>query len=153
MSKTIEFNVFKGSESGDVNPDTIKRTIQPSEVFVEISHAGLCGTDRLFKNKGIALGHEGAGTVRDVGSAVTTFKAGDKVGFGWVRKVCGYCDCCVSGMYFYLSLTRFRQMVMLRCRPRSVLRGTRAVWQGEHRDRRIRYPRRLAREHAGQASG
>ncbi|RHZ72394.1 hypothetical protein CDV55_108412 [Aspergillus turcosus] len=97
MSKTIEFNVFKGSESGDVNPDTIRRTIQPSEVFVEISHAGLCGTDRLFKNKGIALGHEGAGTVRDVGSAVTTFKAGDKVGFGWVRKVCGHCDFCVGG--------------------------------------------------------
>ncbi|KAF7173324.1 hypothetical protein CNMCM5623_005524 [Aspergillus felis] len=97
MSKTIEFNIFKGSESGDVNPDTIRRTIQPSEVFVEISHAGLCGTDRLFKNKGIALGHEGAGTVRDVGSAVTNFKVGDKVGFGWVRKVCGHCDFCVSG--------------------------------------------------------
>lgn len=104
MSKTIEFNVFKGSESGDVIPDTIRRTIQPSEVFVEISHAGLCGTDRLFKHKGIALGHEGAGTVRDVGSAVTTFKVGDKVGFGWVRKVCGHCDFCVSGMYFYLPL-------------------------------------------------
>lgn len=97
MSKTVEFNVFRGSENGDIVPDASKCTVKPTEVFVEISHAGLCGTDQLFKNKSIVLGHEGAGTVRDVGSAVRDFKVGDKVGFGFVRKVCGRCDFCITG--------------------------------------------------------
>ncbi|KAI9931427.1 hypothetical protein ASPWEDRAFT_58172 [Aspergillus wentii DTO 134E9] len=93
---TVEFNIFRGSESGNVVPDTVRRTIQPTGVFVEITHAGLCGTDRLYKNKPIALGHEGVGIVRGVGSAVESFKTGDKVGFGWVQKVCGKCDYCIT---------------------------------------------------------
>lgn len=97
MSKSVEFNVFRGSQSGDIVPDTTKYTINPSDVFVEISHSGLCGTDRLFKDSGIALGHEGAGTVRDVGSAVRDFKVGDKVGFGFIQKVCGRCNFCITG--------------------------------------------------------
>ncbi|KAJ5115352.1 alcohol dehydrogenase [Penicillium alfredii] len=96
MAKTVEFNVFRGSERGDIVPDTTRRTLDPGEVFVEISHAGLCGTDRLFKTQTIVLGHEGAGTVRDVGSAVEHFHVGDKVGFGWVQKVCGHCDYCIT---------------------------------------------------------
>lgn len=97
MTKTVEFNIFRGSEGGEIVPDTTRATLGPGDVFVEISHAGLCGTDRLFRTKGIALGHEGAGTVRDAGGAVDQFRVGDKVGFGWVQKVCGHCDYCITG--------------------------------------------------------
>ncbi|CAL5865908.1 uncharacterized protein PFLUO_LOCUS114 [Penicillium psychrofluorescens] len=96
MTKTVEFNIFRGSEGGEIVPDTTRATLGPGDVFVEISHAGLCGTDRLFRTKGIALGHEGAGTVRDAGGAVDQFRVGDKVGFGWVQKVCGHCDYCIT---------------------------------------------------------
>ncbi|KAL2004735.1 hypothetical protein VTN00DRAFT_3263 [Thermoascus crustaceus] len=96
MSKTVEFNVFRGTESGGIFADTTRRTLGPFDVFVEITHAGLCGTDRLFKTKGIALGHEGAGVVRDTGDAVTSVKKGDRVGFGWIQKVCGHCNYCIS---------------------------------------------------------
>lgn len=97
MGKTVEFNVFRGSERGEITPEATTRTIGPSEVFVEISHAGLCGTDRLFRNKNTPLGHEGAGTVRDIGSAVESFHIGDRVGFGGVHKQCGHCDYCITG--------------------------------------------------------
>ncbi|OJJ45879.1 hypothetical protein ASPZODRAFT_69172 [Penicilliopsis zonata CBS 506.65] len=97
MAKSVEFSIFRGSENGEIIPTTIRRTLQPREVLVEISHAGLCGKDRAFRHQPIALGHEGAGFVRDVGAAVHRFKSGDKVGFGWVQKICGHCDYCVGG--------------------------------------------------------
>lgn len=97
MTKTVQYSVFRGSPSGDVISEEIRKTIGPNEVFLEISHAGLCGTDRFFKDRKIVLGHEGAGKVRDVGSMVTYFKPGDRVGFGWVQKVCGTCDWCITG--------------------------------------------------------
>lgn len=128
MSKTIEFNVFRGSENGEIIPDTVRRTIQPREVFVEISHAGLCGTDRHFKRRPIVLGHEGAGVVRDVGSAVTLFHPGDKVGFGWVQKVCGHCDYCITGRWSSLLLLFFRcECMLIRDRQGSILRPAATV--------------------------
>ena len=42
-------------------------------------------------------GHEFVGEVSQVGSAVTTFKKGDKVGFGTKRACCGTCQVCLSG--------------------------------------------------------
>ncbi|KAJ9192375.1 hypothetical protein DTO166G4_7246 [Paecilomyces variotii] len=96
MSKSVEFNVFHGSESGEIIPQTSRCTLGPFDAFVEITHAGLCGTDRHFKNKDIALGHEGAGIVRQIGGSVTSLQPGDRVGFGWIQKVCGHCDYCVS---------------------------------------------------------
>ncbi|KAL1874189.1 hypothetical protein Plec18167_006126 [Paecilomyces lecythidis] len=96
MVKSVEFNIFRGSDSGEIVPDTSRCALGPFDVFVEITHAGLCGTDRHFKTKGIALGHEGAGIVREIGGSVTSVQAGDKVGFGWIQKVCGHCDYCIS---------------------------------------------------------
>jgi D-arabinose 1-dehydrogenase-like Zn-dependent alcohol dehydrogenase len=104
MSKSVEFTVFRGSKSGEIIPDTSRRTLGQFDVFVEITHAGLCGTDQHFKNNGIVLGHEGAGTVREIGSSVTSVQPGNKVGFGWIQKVCGHCDYCVSGMRAFMTL-------------------------------------------------
>lgn len=59
------------------------------QALVKTSACGMCGTDvklihRTFKGMStdgypIVLGHEGVGTVVEVGSKVTTFKVGDRV--------------------------------------------------------------------------
>lgn len=98
MPKTVEYSIFRGSECGSVIPDTVSRTIQPHEALVQITHAGLCGADRLSKNQSIALGHHGTGIVQDVGSAVQHLCIGDRVGFDGTKVPCGDCDYCNAGM-------------------------------------------------------
>lgn len=97
MTKTT-FNIFRGSQTtNDIVPDTTTRDLGAHDVFIEITHAALCGTDRLFRHNGMALGHEGAGVVRQVGDQVTSLKPGDAVGLSWIQKVCGMCDQCMTG--------------------------------------------------------
>ena len=59
------------------------------EVLVELKSAGVCHSD-LHPVRGdwptrtpLVLGHEGAGVVREVGSSVTSVRAGDHVVFCW----------------------------------------------------------------------
>src|ERR1700681_3258478 len=58
----------------------------PTDAIVQVTRTTLCGTDlHILKGDvptcqpGRILGHEGVGTVVKVGSAVTTFKPGDRV--------------------------------------------------------------------------
>lgn len=95
MAKTT-FTIFRGTKTKDIQPDTTIRELRPKDVLVEITHAGLCGTDRIFRPNGIALGHEGAGIVRQIGDQVTTLKPGDRVGLSWIQKVCGFCEQCLT---------------------------------------------------------
>lgn len=99
MSATsVSFDVFRGS-AGKVVPDKITRTLKHNEVYIEVTHSGLCGTDLNFLQSGKVLGHEGVGIIRHLGPGVTSVKAGDRVGFGYTRKVCGNCQCCLKGMH------------------------------------------------------
>ena len=67
--------------------DLPKPTLQsPDDAIVKISKTTICGTDlHILKgdvptcSPGRILGHEGTGVVEIVGSAVTAFKAGDRV--------------------------------------------------------------------------
>jgi len=74
----------------------------PHDVVVQIGASGVCHTDLAVLNGGIpmplplVLGHEGAGTVIEVGSAVTSVRVGDRV-IGSVGAVCGRCWYCVRG--------------------------------------------------------
>lgn len=96
---SITFDVFRGNKDGTISLDKTTRILQPSEVFVRITHSGLCGTDLHYVETGHVLGHEGVGIVEQVGSSVTSPKVGDRVGVGYVHKVCGYCENCLTGMY------------------------------------------------------
>ena len=69
----------------------------PLDVLIKITHSSLCGTDLAYIAYGIALGHEGIGTVQEVGSAVTQLKIGDRVGGGYHRGSCGHCRYCLNG--------------------------------------------------------
>lgn len=74
---------------------------KPDEIVVRMIAAGLCHTDISgqtgkfpFSIPGI-LGHEGAGIVEAVGSAVTTVTPGDKVLLSFTS--CGKCVSCHTG--------------------------------------------------------
>ncbi|KAG0699566.1 chaperonin 10-like protein [Suillus ampliporus] len=92
------FTVFKGSSSEKIVQSTTHRDgLKPDEVLLKITHASLCGTDLHYKTSEIVLSHEGIGVVQDVGSQVTTFKQGDRAGWGYLHNSCGHGDECLSG--------------------------------------------------------
>lgn len=70
--------VYKGSANGKVvehhEVSTYKDILKPDQVFVKITHSGLCGTDEHYKTQDMVLGHEGVGVVERVGGAVKDLK-------------------------------------------------------------------------------
>ena len=74
----------------------------PDEVLVRLEASGVCHTDLHVAETGWAhplpalLGHEGAGTVEEVGPGVDGVVAGDRVVLGW-RSPCGLCPWCSRG--------------------------------------------------------
>lgn len=78
---------------------------QADEVLVEIAGVGLCHTDLVFRDQfvpiptPVVLGHEGAGIVRAVGSAVRSVAPGDAVVVGFSS--CGHCSRCDQGLPSY----------------------------------------------------
>jgi S-(hydroxymethyl)glutathione dehydrogenase / alcohol dehydrogenase len=74
----------------------------PKEVRVKIAAAGVCHSD-LHVRRGewilptpLVMGHEGSGTVIEVGPGVTMLKVGDHVVLSWVPS-CGECRYCRAG--------------------------------------------------------
>jgi aryl-alcohol dehydrogenase len=77
---------------------------RPDEVLVEVVASGMCHTDLLVRDSRpgslpAVLGHEGAGVVRETGSAVRGVTAGDKVVLSFPS--CGQCQRCVTGRSAY----------------------------------------------------
>ena len=75
------------------------------EVVVRVAAAGICHTDLIIRDQWYpvplpgVLGHEGAGVVEAVGSAVTKVKPGDHVGMSYLS--CGACANCVRSRPMY----------------------------------------------------
>ncbi|KAM7198245.1 GroES (chaperonin 10)-like protein [Naviculisporaceae sp. PSN 640] len=88
----------------------------PHDVLVQVNYTGICGSDVHYWVHGaighfvvkdpMVLGHESAGTVVSVGSAVTSLKAGDRVALepGYP---CRRCSPCLSGHYNLCPDMRF----------------------------------------------
>ncbi|MDA8234649.1 MAG: NAD(P)-dependent alcohol dehydrogenase [Clostridia bacterium] len=71
-----------------------------NEVLVKIAATGVCHTDAVARDLGltpfpVVLGHEGAGIVEKVGSAVKTIKPGAHVVLTFAS--CGHCENCLTG--------------------------------------------------------
>lgn len=89
---------------------------EPLDVLVDIDAAGVCRTDlhivegQWADKSGVALpyviGHENAGTVAEVGSAVTNVAPGDKV-ILHPLVTCGLCRPCRSGDDVHCTNSRF----------------------------------------------
>ena len=81
--------------------DIDEASIRPTEVFVKLVATGLCHTDLTARDQHIPgqcpaiLGHEGAGIVEAVGSAVVNVRPGDRVVLAPVS--CTRCSSCLSG--------------------------------------------------------
>ncbi len=78
---------------------------RPDEVLIRMVATGICTTDAHVRQQLMPtplpaiLGHEGAGIVKDVGSAVSHLKPGDHVVLSYHS--CGHCKPCLSSHSAY----------------------------------------------------
>ncbi len=69
-----DFTVYKGGEKGLVKSTSHKDALKNGEVYVQITHSGICGTDRFYRGKDMVLGHEGVGVIKEIGQGVKSLK-------------------------------------------------------------------------------
>jgi uncharacterized zinc-type alcohol dehydrogenase-like protein len=81
-----------------------RRDLRADDVLIDVLFCGVCHTDlHIGRNHGghtnypVVPGHEIVGRVREVGSAVTTFKIGQHVGVGCMVDSCRHCRACTAG--------------------------------------------------------
>ena len=93
------------SATEPLTPTTVeRRDVGPRDVRIDIRYAGICHSD-IHTARGewggtnypIVVGHEIAGVVAEVGSEVTRFDVGDRVGVGCMVDSCGECQYCRRG--------------------------------------------------------
>ena len=82
-----------------------RRDVGPNDVAFDIHFAGICHTDiHIVKGEWgpaaypVVPGHEIAGVVTEVGSEVTKYKVGDRVGVGCFVDSCRECENCQAGL-------------------------------------------------------
>jgi uncharacterized zinc-type alcohol dehydrogenase-like protein len=87
------------------NTTITRRTVGPHDVAFDIHFAGICHTDiHIVKGEWgpaaypVVPGHEIAGVVTEVGSEVTNYQVGDRVGVGCFVDSCRECENCQAGL-------------------------------------------------------
>jgi alcohol dehydrogenase len=92
-----------GNKAWEEVPDP--QILHPTDAIVRVETTTICGTDlHILKGdvpavtEGRILGHEGVGTVVDVGSAVSSVQVGDRVIISCIS-ACGSCSYCHQGLY------------------------------------------------------
>jgi D-arabinose 1-dehydrogenase-like Zn-dependent alcohol dehydrogenase len=103
MAKNLAVQVSKAG--GDF--EFVEREIPqpgPGEIRIKVQACGVCHSDVLTKQGGFpgqtyprVPGHEVVGIVDEVGSGVTEWKKGERVGVGWHGGHCFVCDSCRRG--------------------------------------------------------
>jgi (R,R)-butanediol dehydrogenase / meso-butanediol dehydrogenase / diacetyl reductase len=92
--------VYKGEHTINVEDVPIPQ-LGPSEVMLEVSHCGICGTDlhlmmEDWGTPGTIGGHEYSGVVAAIGRSVRGWAIGDRA-VGGPRAGCGRCRLCRAG--------------------------------------------------------
>lgn len=101
---TAQAKVVYGADQSFQSAEIQRRELQPHDVLIEIKYAGICHSD-IHSARGewgpvqypFVPGHEIAGIVAAVGSAVTKHNIGDRVGVGCMVDSCGKCVHCHDG--------------------------------------------------------
>jgi uncharacterized zinc-type alcohol dehydrogenase-like protein len=97
------------SAGAPLEPTTIERRgVGPHDILIDIKFSGICHSDihQGREEWGQAIfpmvpGHEIAGVVTEVGSAVTKFRVGDHAGVGCFVNTCRECENCKAGLEQY----------------------------------------------------
>jgi uncharacterized zinc-type alcohol dehydrogenase-like protein len=93
------------SATDPLSPLTIeRRAVGPKDVLIDIKFSGICHSD-IHTVRGewgkipypLVPGHEIAGLVAEVGSDVTKYAVGDRVGVGCMVNSCRECESCLAG--------------------------------------------------------
>src|SRR5262245_29116578 len=90
----------------------------PSDVVVQLGASGVCHSDLSLKNgyvgimPGTVLGHEGAGTVVEVGKEVVGLAKGDRIVASFIP-ACGSCYFCLRDQS-HLCVTEFEVPMQMR---------------------------------------
>ena len=108
------------TEQGPAEEDPLELTTPDrpvpgaGEVGIRVNACGVCRTDLHIvegdielKRKPIIPGHQVVGVVDELGTGVTGFRVGDRVGIPWHRSSCLDCDLCRSGLENLCDLARF----------------------------------------------
>ncbi len=103
--KEMHVPIFKGQGKIEFKNRPLPQPAQPTDVLVKIETCGICGTDLNIlatppvhkASPNIIIGHEGTGTVMEVGPAVVGLQAGDRVVIA-PRLTCGQCRYCRRGL-------------------------------------------------------
>ena len=101
--------VYQGPGKKALEERPIPEIQAPTDAVVKVTKTTICGTDlHILKGDvptcapGRILGHEGVGTIEQVGSGVTTFQRGDPVLISCISS-CGKCEYCRRGMYSHCT--------------------------------------------------
>jgi uncharacterized zinc-type alcohol dehydrogenase-like protein len=97
------------SATGPLGPATVQRRDPgPRDVVIEIKYCGICHSDiHTVRDEWgaqaypLTPGHEIAGIVTEVGSEVTRYGLGDRVGVGCMVNSCGHCRSCRENLEQY----------------------------------------------------
>ncbi|MFG1774411.1 S-(hydroxymethyl)mycothiol dehydrogenase [Nocardia salmonicida] len=106
MPDTVRAVIARAKDAPVETVDIVIPDPGPHDVVVRVQACGVCHTDLHYRDGGIndefpfLLGHEAAGVVETVGSAVTHVAEGDFVVLNW-RAVCGECRACRRGRPWY----------------------------------------------------
>ncbi len=101
--------VYQGPSKKALEQRPIPEILAPTDAIVKVTRTTICGTDlHILKGDvpscqpGRVLGHEGVGVVHQTGSAVTTFKPGERVLISCISS-CGKCVYCRKQMYSHCT--------------------------------------------------
>ncbi|KAI4177161.1 MAG: hypothetical protein LQ343_000643 [Gyalolechia ehrenbergii] len=99
---TMRAVVFKGAHKVVLEDRPIPKIKDDTDIIVKVIYTALCGSElHVFRGhqpspENIIMGHEFTGTVEDIGSAVKSFKRGDRVVSPFTVS-CGGCFYCKNG--------------------------------------------------------
>ncbi|MGP9490492.1 NAD(P)-dependent alcohol dehydrogenase [Glutamicibacter sp. 287] len=104
MTTMVNAYASPSATEGLIPTQIERRDVGPHDVLIDIKYSGICHSD-IHTVRGewgpqtypLAPGHEIAGIVAEVGSAVTKHKVGDRVGVGCMVNSCMECENCLAG--------------------------------------------------------
>lgn len=112
MATTLETRAYMAQAvSAPLEPGVIqRRRVLPNDVSIKIHYCGVCHTDlhQVRNDLGMSTyplvpGHEIVGVVDAVGSSVTKFVVGQRVGVGGFVDSCRSCDRCKNDEVSYCA--------------------------------------------------